>query len=53
MERHYNKEAFKQTVRKVWRLVKNISFKNSEPMMILVEFEDVKDGDRVSAESPW
>lgn len=43
--RHYNKEAFKQTMKKIWHPVKLIKFSDLDPTLFLVEFDDVRDKD--------
>lgn len=51
-DQHYNKEALKKTMRKIWRPVKMFSFKDLGPKLILVEFEACWEKDRVHLEGP-
>lgn len=50
MDRHYKKEVFKQTMKKIWRPVKSIKFRDLGSVLTLVEFEDIQDKDRVQRE---
>lgn len=49
----YNRETFKSTMRKIWRAVKMIKFHELGMGMLLIEFEDKLDKDRVSRGGPW
>lgn len=50
---HYKKEVFKQTMKKIWRPMKSIKFHDMSLVLILVEFGDIQDKDRVQCEGPW
>lgn len=39
----YNREAFKQTMRKIWRLKKPIHFHELGSRIVLIEFEETRD----------
>lgn len=49
----YNKEAFKQTMRKAWRPVIQMKFRDLGAHMMRVEFSDTWDKERVNREGPW
>lgn len=49
--KHYNREAFKQTINKIWRPVKTIHCRDIESVLLLMEFEYVRDKQRVQRES--
>lgn len=54
--RTYHHEAFKETMQKIWRLTKPskpIRFHELGPGMLLVEFEEKKDKERVMRYSSW
>lgn len=51
--RHFNKDAFKQTLRKIWRLVKLVKFHEPSLGLILVKFDDVSDKEHVLSNGPW
>ncbi|XP_042950030.1 uncharacterized protein LOC122282137 [Carya illinoinensis] len=53
IQKHYNHEAFKQTMRKVWRLVKSVKFHDLNAELTVVEFEDSRDRAKVIREGPW
>ncbi|XP_042958115.1 uncharacterized protein LOC122293643 [Carya illinoinensis] len=52
-EKPYNREAFKQTLKKIWRPVKKIWVKDLGSKILLVEFEDHQEKARVQCEGPW
>lgn len=43
----FNKEVLKQTMRRVWRSVKVVHFRDLGSKLLLVAFEDKKDKERV------
>ncbi|XP_041001563.1 uncharacterized protein LOC121247253 [Juglans microcarpa x Juglans regia] len=51
--KHYNHEAFKQTMRKIWRPVRSMKYCDLSPVFTLVEFEDPRDKMKVLKEGPW
>lgn len=51
--RYYNRDAFKNTMKKVWQLVMQVTFKELGSKLLLVEFEDERDKNRVFREGPW
>lgn len=51
--RLYNREAFKQTMRKIWRQEKMIHLHELGSGMLMVKFEDKTDKARVIKESSW
>ncbi|XP_035542065.1 uncharacterized protein LOC118344779 [Juglans regia] len=53
MDKHYNHEVFKQNLRRIWRPVKKIWFKELGSKLLLVEFEDQREKARVQREGPW
>ncbi|XP_042944586.1 uncharacterized protein LOC122278462 [Carya illinoinensis] len=53
IKKHYNHEAFKQTMRKVWRLVKGVKFRDLNSEFMSVEFDDTRDKLKVMREGPW
>lgn len=52
-DKNYNREAFKQIMRKIWHPMKKVSFKDLGSRLILVEFEYCIEKDRVKRERPW
>ncbi|XP_042942846.1 uncharacterized protein LOC122277028 [Carya illinoinensis] len=52
-ERYFNREAFKQTMRRVWRPTKNIKFRDLTQGLMLVEFDEPRDKVRVLHDGPW
>lgn len=52
-ERHYNRDAFKVTMKKAWRPARDIRFRDLNTSLTLIEFEDRRDKDRVIREGPW
>lgn len=52
-ERHFNREAFKQTIRQIWQPTKSIKFWDLTPGLLLVEFDDQWDKARVLHDGPW
>ncbi|XP_042958084.1 uncharacterized protein At4g02000-like [Carya illinoinensis] len=53
INKHYNRDAFKQTMRKVWNLVKGVKLCDLNTEFTLVEFEDTRDKIKVMREGPW
>lgn len=51
--RPYNREAFKATIKKVWRPMKPVKFHEMGSNMIMVAFDDKMDKTRVMREGPW
>lgn len=51
--KHFNKEALKSTMKKIWRPVKAITVRDLNPTLFIAEFEDMKDKDRVKRDGPW
>ncbi|XP_042964598.1 uncharacterized protein LOC122298810 [Carya illinoinensis] len=51
--RHYNREAFKHTMRRAWRPVRGIKFRDLNSSIMLIEFDDECDKDRVIRDGPW
>lgn len=51
--RPYNQEAFMATMRKICRPIKLIHFLQVGSRMMMIEFEDRKDKERVLKKSPW
>ncbi|KAG7944593.1 hypothetical protein I3843_15G110000 [Carya illinoinensis] len=52
-EKPYNREAFKQMLKKIWHPMKKIWVKDLGSKLLLVEFEDQREKDRVQREGPW
>ncbi|XP_042972923.1 uncharacterized protein At4g02000-like [Carya illinoinensis] len=52
-ERYFNRDAFKQTMRWVWRPMKNIKFRDLAEGLMLVEFDEPRDKVRVLHDGPW
>lgn len=50
--RPYNREAFKTTIKKIWRPVKPVTFHEMESDIIVVVFEDKMDKTRVMHDGP-
>lgn len=50
---HYNKMVFKNMMRKTWRLVRGVKFHDLNSTLMLVEFEDHSDKEKVLREGPW
>lgn len=50
---YFNIEAFKQTLMKIWRLVKPDKFHELGSSLFLAEFEDVYDKEHVLRNGPW
>ncbi|KAJ0095074.1 hypothetical protein Patl1_15894 [Pistacia atlantica] len=46
-EKYYNKEAFKGMMRKVWRTVLGVRFRDLSPDLFLVEVENGRDKEKV------
>ncbi|XP_035547260.1 uncharacterized protein LOC118348857 [Juglans regia] len=53
IDRYYNREALKNTMRKVWQPACKVRFKNLGSNLFLVEFEDDCDKQRIFQEAPW
>lgn len=51
--RYYNKEAFKTTMRKAWRITKPIKFHDMGEGLMVVEFEDKCDKNKLLRDGPW
>lgn len=51
--RPYNREAFKTTMRKIWRPAKPIKFHEVGVGIMMVEFKEKADKDRILKEIPW
>lgn len=51
--RYYNQEAFRITMRKVWRPAKSLHFQEMGAGLMLAEFENYNDKVRVSWDGPW
>ncbi|XP_042973000.1 uncharacterized protein LOC122304802 [Carya illinoinensis] len=52
-ERYFNREAFKQTMQRIWRPTKSVKFRDLTLGMMLVEFDDPRDKIRVLHGGPW
>lgn len=50
---HYNREAFKSTMRRAWRPVRVIKFRDLNSVIMLIEFDDERDKERVIRDGPW
>lgn len=51
-DRPYNREAFKVTMKKIWRLAKPVKFHEMGADMIMVVFEEKVDKTRVMRDGP-
>ncbi|XP_042950312.1 uncharacterized protein LOC122282425 [Carya illinoinensis] len=51
--KHYNKEAFKQVLRKIWRPLQPLRLQSLGTKFLIAEFEDVKDQERILRDGPW
>ncbi|XP_042944768.1 uncharacterized protein LOC122278651 [Carya illinoinensis] len=51
--KHYNHEAFKATMKKVWRPVYGIKFRDLNTVFTLIEFEDEGDKSKVERDGMW
>lgn len=51
--KYYNKEAFKATIMKAWRITKPIKFHEMGERIMMVEFEERLDKNRVLRDGPW
>lgn len=51
-DKHFNQDAFKQTLKKIWRLVKKVWFKELGAGLLLAEFEDKAEKERIQREAP-
>lgn len=52
-EHHYNWAAFKSTMKRAWRSIRDIKFRDLNSMIMLIEFEHECDKDRVITDGPW
>lgn len=52
-EKHFNREAFKMTMKRAWLSVKSVRFRDLNSSLILVEFYDRRDKERVVRKGPW
>lgn len=53
IEKYYNRDAFKNTMRKIWQPVQKLVFKELGSKLLLVEFKDEHHGLRVMCKGPW
>lgn len=53
MRQPYNKEAFKNTLKKIWHIEKLVLFHELGFGLLMVEFEENLEKGRVLRESPW
>lgn len=53
LNRYFNREAFKVTMRKLWRPAKYLHFHEMGEGLMLVEFENQNDKIRVAHDGPW
>ncbi|XP_042964587.1 uncharacterized protein LOC122298799 [Carya illinoinensis] len=51
--KYFNWEAFKGMMRKIWRTIMGVCFRDLSSTMFLVEFDDVSDKENVLREGPW
>ncbi|XP_042958116.1 uncharacterized protein LOC122293664 [Carya illinoinensis] len=51
--KHYNKEALKQMLRRIWRPIKPMHIQNLDSKFLIAEFEEIKDKERVIRDGPW
>lgn len=51
--KHFNKEAFKNAMMRLWHPNKALSIRDISPNLFLVEFDDNKDKEQVKREGPW
>lgn len=51
--KHYNKEALKQMLWSVWGPVKMMCIQNLDSKLLIAEFDDIKDKERVIRDGPW
>ncbi|XP_022841874.1 uncharacterized protein LOC111365549 [Olea europaea var. sylvestris] len=51
--KHFNKEAFKGTMRRLWHPNRTLSIHDLFPNLHIAEFDDNRDKDRVKCEGPW
>lgn len=52
-KKHFNKEAFKATMKIVWRLTKSVCFHEMGAGLMLAEFENLNDKNRVLHDGSW
>ncbi|XP_042988686.1 uncharacterized protein LOC122316216 [Carya illinoinensis] len=52
-EKHFNREAFKVTMKRAWRLVRGVKFRDLHSNIFLANFEDLRDKEKVLREGPW
>lgn len=51
--KYFNREAFKATMKKVWKLVRPLRFYEMGEGMMLAEFEDLNNKNRVVRDGSW
>lgn len=51
--RTYNRDTYKNMMRKIWKLVKPIKLYELGDRLMLIEFGDSQDKERILKESPW
>ncbi|CAI9787156.1 unnamed protein product [Fraxinus pennsylvanica] len=51
--KHFNKEALKSTMKKVWSASRLISIRDLSPNLFIVEFGDERGKEKVKREGPW
>ncbi|XP_042942811.1 uncharacterized protein LOC122276999 [Carya illinoinensis] len=51
--KHYNHDALKATMKKVWRPVNGIKFRDLNTVFTLIEFENEGDKSKVERNGPW
>ncbi|CAI9762887.1 unnamed protein product [Fraxinus pennsylvanica] len=51
--KHFNKEAFKNSMTRLWRPNKTLRIQDISPNLFLAEFDDNRDKERVQREGPW
>ncbi|KAF5451933.1 hypothetical protein F2P56_026987 [Juglans regia] len=52
-DKQFNKEAFKSTMKRLWRPGKSISIRDVSDNLFIAEFEDPWDKEHVFREGPW
>lgn len=52
-QKYFNREAFKATMRKVWKPTKPLWFHELGAGLLMAEFEDPSDKNRVIHDDPW
>ncbi|CAI9784834.1 unnamed protein product [Fraxinus pennsylvanica] len=51
--KYFNKEAFKNSIKRVWHPNKALSIRDISTNLFLAEFEDNRDKERVKHDDPW